>query len=94
MLILRIDVEHNDRQSRAQTAGRSFEAQRRGAEPIIEPEIRERNAVSADIRRLHGPALTAPRTAHFEKVREIRSESNIYPDLSPPLVEIPYRQRS
>jgi hypothetical protein len=51
MLILRIDVEHNDRQSRAQTAGRSFEAQRRGAEPIIEPEIRERNAVSADIRR-------------------------------------------
>ena len=74
--------------------GRSFEAQRRGAAPIIEPEIRERNAVSADIRRLHAPALTAPRTAHFEELREIHSESNIYPDLSPPLVEIPYRQRS
>jgi hypothetical protein len=38
--------------------------------------------------------LTAPRTAHFEEVREVRSESNIYPDLSPPLVDIPYRQRS
>ena len=31
----------------------------------------------------------APRTAHFEEVREIRSEINIYPDLSQPLVEIP-----
>jgi hypothetical protein len=50
--------------------------------------------VGADIRRLHGLALTAPRTAHFEKVREIRGESNIYPYLSLPLVEILYRQRS
>jgi hypothetical protein len=48
----------------------------------------------ADIRCPHGPDLTAPRTAHFEEVREVRSESNIYPDLSPPLVDIPYRQRS
>jgi hypothetical protein len=43
----------------------------------------------ADIRHPRGPALMAPRTAHFEEVREIRSEINIYPDLSQPLVEIP-----
>ena len=60
-------------------SGARFEAQRRGAAPIIKPAISERNAVGADVGRLHRPASKAPRAAHLKEVREIRSESEIYP---------------
>ena len=92
LLALGVEIKYKGRQIRTQAVGRRLEAQRRGAAPIIKPAICERNAVGADVRRLHRPASKAPRAAHLEEVCEIRSESDIYPDLSPALVEIAHRQ--
>ena len=92
LLALGVEIKHKGRQIRIQPVGRRFETQGRGAAPIIKPAICERNAVGADVRRLHRPASKAPRAAHLEEVGEIRSESDIYPDLSRLLVEIAHRQ--
>ena len=90
--MLRIEVEKKGRQIRAQPVRRRFEAQRCGSAPIIEPAICERDAVGADVRRLHRPASKPARAAHLEQVREIGRESDVDPDLSWPLVEIAHRE--